>query len=561
MGNTASLTANIHSFFTVIVSGRSLYVGSAFSIFLASLIAPFLADVILGTIAVALSRKGFVHVAFLANVGPISILKDLFRVTRAGRNSKHFGIGCSVLALAIFITAVPAAIHQLLVPTSNPPIATVWPLNARSGELAFSERFGKRRANVEWCVPKDGPTQTVANSLGSVVSKFSANPNCKEDLNKQLAFPTVQHIITPANLLAGLESSTMTRLSRVGGTGGAILGIDVPLSRKTDIKYAIARYYEGYSGLTPANSSVKSCDAALTTVVTITKTNKTPTAAFIDCTAYGVDMHDKKDWEFIMCYDHGHDGGTFTGNRTVAIFVSTAAQATGSSWDFVYHAYMPTTQTFQLLTDWNAKNYTVRPTPAGTTQTMNMTEMRLVEARVDDISIKEFVGPRECRALERNDSSAVFMNDGTADQYILGAWQQSGNLVHLSYSQYEATARDKILIEFTGWQGIVFVSLFLVALIVSYVLQPSMRNLQLHISCSSSLAFTSARPKPWYTKTGFFVRENAQGDKFVSCEESSNASTKSVTFKEAAKCCKESDKLSGYRTDPGVKGSQPYHSV
>ncbi|KAJ3400155.1 hypothetical protein HDU80_007229 [Chytriomyces hyalinus] len=557
MGNTESLTANFHAFFTVIVSGRSLYVGSAFSIFLASIIAPFLADTILGTTAVALSRKGFVHVAFLANVGPVSILKDLFRVTPAGRNKAHFGIGCSVLILAIFIAAVPAAIHQLLVPTSNPPIATVWPLNARSDELAFSERFGKRRANVEWCVPKDGPTQTVANSLGSVVSKFSANPNCK-DLNKRLDFPTVQHIITPANLLAGLESSTMTRLSRVAGSGGAVLGIDVPLSRKTDIKYAIARYYEGFSGLTPANSSVKSCDAALTTVVTITKTNKTPTAAFIDCTAYGVDMHDKQDWEFIMCYDHGHD--TFTGNRTVAIFVSTTAQATGSSWDFVYHAYMPTTQSFQLLTDWNAKNYTVRPTGARTTQTMNMTEMRLVEARVDNISIQEFVGPRECRALERNDSSAAFMNDGTADQYILGAWQQSGNLVHLSYSQYEATARDKILIEFTGWQGIVFVSLFLAALIVSYVLQPSMRNLQLQISCSSSLAFTSARAKPWYTKTGFFVRENAQGDKFVSCEEDSAGSDR-LTFKEAAKSCKEIEKLPGHRTDPSVKGSEPYHSV
>ncbi|KAI8845121.1 hypothetical protein BJ741DRAFT_587050 [Chytriomyces cf. hyalinus JEL632] len=559
MGNTASLTANIHAFFTLIVSGRSLYVGSAFSIFLASIIAPFLADTILGTTAVALSRKGFVHVAFLANVGPISIVKDLFRVTPEARNSKHYGVGCSVFTLAIFIAAVPAVIHQILVPTSNPPIATVWPLNANSGELAFSERFGKRRAKVEWCVPKDGPTQTVASSLGSVVSKFSANPNCKEDLNAQLTFPTIQHIVTPANLLAGIQSSTMTRLSRVGGSGGAILGIDVPLSRKTDIKYAIARYYEGFSGLSPANSTIKSCDAAVTTVVTITKTNKTPTSALIDCTAYGVDMHDQQDWEFIMCYDHG-DEGAFTGNRTVAIFVSTTAQATSSSWDFVYHAYMPTTQSFELLTDWNAKNYTVRPNAARTTQPMNMTQMRLVEARVDNITIQEFVGPRDCRALKTNDSAAVFMNDGTADQYILGAWQQSGNIVHLSFSQYEATARDKILIEFTGWQGIVFVSLFVVALVVSYVLQPSMRNLQLQISCGNSLALTSARPKPWYTKTGFFLRKNAQGDTYISCEESYD-SIKPLMFKEAVKSCKESDKLSGYGPSSGVKGSQPYHSL
>ncbi|KAJ3230377.1 hypothetical protein HDU81_004559 [Chytriomyces hyalinus] len=556
MGNTASTTANIQGFFTVIVSGRSVYVGSAFSIFLASLVAPFLADIILGCVAMALSSKGFVHVAILANVGPVSIIKDLFRVTPEGRNSKHFGIGFSVFFLAAFIAAVPAVIHQLLVPTANPPIATVWPLNAMTGELAFSERFGKRRANVEWCVPRDGPSQTVANSLGSVVSKFSANPNCKEDLNLTLSFPTLQHIVTPANLLAGLESSTMTRLSRVGGSGGAILGIDVPISRKTDIKYAIARYYEGFSGLSPSKSDPKSCDAALTTVVTITKTSQTPTAALIDCTAYGVDMHDTQDWEFTMCYDYGGTGN-FTGNRTVAIFMSTSAQSTGASWDFVYHAYMPTSLSFQLLTDWNHKNYTVRPNPGKSAQPIKMEEMRLVELRVDNITIQEFVGQRECRALK---GKSDFENDGTADQYILGSWQQGSNIVHMSYSQYEATARDKILIEFTGWQGIVFVSLFLVALIVSFFLQPSMRNLQLQISCSNSLALTSARTKPWYTKTGFFVRQNAQGGNFISCEEN-NPSVKPLTFKEAAKSCRESEKLVRYSADSGVKGPQPYHSL
>ncbi|KAJ3231954.1 hypothetical protein HDU78_007432 [Chytriomyces hyalinus] len=552
MGNTASLTANIHSFFTVIVSGRSLYVGSAFSIFLASIIAPFLADVILGTIAVALSRKGFVHVAFLANVGPVFVLKDLFRVTPAGRNKAHFGIGFGVLILAIIIAAVPAAIHQLLVPSSNPPIATVWPLNARPGELkAFSERFGKTRDKVEWCVPKDGPTQTVANSLGSVVAKFSANLDCTEGLNLPLDFKTMQQKVTPSNLMAGLDSSTMTRLSRLSSSGADFLGIDVPLSRKTNIKYAIAQYYEGMPYLAPSDSDKRSCDAAVTTVVTISNTGKTPTAAELDCTAYGIDIHETSSWEFIMCYDHG-GSNSYVADRTVAIFVSTKAHVKSAAWDFVYQAYMPTVRDFRLLADWNSKNFTLKEATA--THPIKMEEMRLVEQRVDSIAIQEFVGRIECRAFSE------FENDATADHYILGAWQQTNNTVHTSFSQYEAAARDKILIEFTGWQGIVFVSLFLLALLVTFILQPSMRNLQLQISCSNSLALTSARSKPWYTKTGFFVRENAQGDKFVSCEEDSAGSNR-LTFKEAAKSCKESEKLPENRTDPGVKGSQPYHSV
>ncbi|KAJ3262861.1 hypothetical protein HDU77_011722 [Chytriomyces hyalinus] len=529
MGNTASLTANIHSFFTVIVSGRSLYVGSAFSIFLASIIAPFLADVILGTIAVALSRKGFVHVAFLANVGPVFVLKDLFRVTPAGRNKAHFGIGFGVLILAIIIAAVPAAIHQLLVPSSNPPIATVWPLNARPGELkAFSERFGKTRDKVE-----------------------CANLDCTEGLNLPLDFKTMQQKVTPSNLMAGLDSSTMTRLSRLSASGADFLGIDVPLSRKTNIKYAIAQYYEGMPYLAPSDSDKRSCDAAVTTVVTISNTGKTPTAAELDCTAYGIDIHETSSWEFIMCYDHG-GSDSYVADRTVAIFVSTKAHAKSLGWDFVYHAYMPTVRDFRLLADWNSKSFTLKEATA--THPIKMEDMRLVEQRVDSIAIQEFVGRIECRAFSE------FENDATADHYILGAWQQTNNTVHTSFSQYEAAARDKILIEFTGWQGIVFVSLFLLALLVTFILQPSMRNLQLQISCSNSLALTSARSKPWYTKTGFFVRENAQGDKFVSCEEDSAGSDR-LTFKEAAKSCKESEKLPGHRTDPSVKGSQPYHSV
>ncbi|KAJ3384500.1 hypothetical protein HDU80_000914 [Chytriomyces hyalinus] len=363
MGNVSSLIANIQGFFTVIVSGRSVFVGSAFSIFLASIIAPFLADTILGTTAVALSRNGFVHVAFLANVGPFSVVKDLFRVTPAGRNKAHFGVGFGVLVLAIIIAAVPAVIHQLLVPSSNPPIATVWPLNANSGEKAFSVRFGKTRDKVEWCVPKDGPTQTVANSLGSVVAKFSANLDCTEGLNLPLDFKTIQQKVTPSNLMAGLDSSTMTRLSRLSASGADFLGIDVPLSRKTNIKYAIAQYYEGTPYLAPSDSDKKNCDAAVTTVVTISNTGKTPTAAELDCTAYGIDIHDTSSWEFIMCYDHG-GSNSYVADRTVAIFVSTKAHAKGLGWDFVYHAYMPTVRDFRLLADWNSKSFTLNEATA-----------------------------------------------------------------------------------------------------------------------------------------------------------------------------------------------------
>ncbi|KAJ3251755.1 hypothetical protein HDU77_005684 [Chytriomyces hyalinus] len=536
MGNINSLAASAQDFFTIIVFGRSVFVGSAFSIFLTSITAPFLADIILGTIAVVLSRQGLVHVALLANSSPLSIVKDMFRVTPEGRNKAHFAVGSSVLLLALVIAAIPAAIHQLLVPTSNPPIATVWPLNARSGEPAFSERFGRKRANVEWCVPRDGPTQTVASSVGSVVAKFSANPNCTEGLNLTVGFQNMRHhIVTPSNLLAGLESSTMTRLSRVGPSGGTVLGIDVPLSRKTDIKYAIATYYEGLSSLSPSRS--EGCDAAVTTVVTISKTFKTPTATELDCTAYGVDLHEIRAWEFIMCYHHDGSFGNYTGaNRTVAIFVSTKSQVTDAAWDFVYHAYMPNSRVFRLLTDWKNQNYTVEPGSVVVSDPINMEDMKLVEQRVDNIIIQEFVGQRKCRALNgKND----FENDGTADQYILGSWQQSNNIVHTAFSSHEATACDKILTEFTGWQGIVFVSLFL--------------------SATNSLALTSVWSKPWYTKTGFFVRQNAQGNKFVSCEEDS-AGTDRLTFEQATMSCRERKELSRYRSDYG-KGSQPYHSL
>ncbi|KAI8845136.1 hypothetical protein BJ741DRAFT_659234 [Chytriomyces cf. hyalinus JEL632] len=554
MGNTTSLTASAQEFFTVIVSGRSLYVGSAFSIFLASIIAPFLADIILGTIAMALSSKGYVHVALMANAGTVSIVKDMFRVSPEGRSKGHFGVGCSVLILAIVIAAIPAAIHQLLVPALNPPIATVWPLNAKTNEVAFSERFGKRRANVEWCVPRDGPSQTVASSVGSMVAKFNANPNCKEGLNLTVGFQTMRQIVTPSNLLAALESSTMTRLSRVGPSGAAVLGLDVPLSRKTDIKYAVAMYYEGLSSLSPSGS--EGCDAAVTAVVTISKTNNTPTAIEIDCTAYGVDLHDKKVWEFMMCYDHG-TYTRYTANRTVAIFVSTKSQGTGSAWDFVYHAYMPNSQDFRLSADWKRRNYTVLPSTSPGFGPINMEDMHLVERRVDNIAIQEFVGQRDCDALK---GTSAFENDGTADQYILGAWQQSNNIVHTAFSNHEATARDKILIEFTGWQGCLFVSLFLISTILAGVLQPSMSSLLVHIVCSNSLLSTSIRSKPWYTKTGFFVRENAQGDRFVSCEENS-ASNKPITFKEATRSCRESEKLSGYSAAYSVNGFPRYEPL
>ncbi|KAJ3230386.1 hypothetical protein HDU81_004568 [Chytriomyces hyalinus] len=553
MGNTTSLTASAQDFFTIIVSGRSLFVGSAFSIFLASLVAPFLADIILGTIAVVLSRRGFVHVALLANVGPLAILKDMFRVTT--RSINHIAVGFSVLMLATFVAAIPAAIHQLLVPTSNPPIATVWPLNAMSGELAFSERFGKRRANVEWCVPKDGPSQTVANSVGSVVAKFSANPNCKEGLNLPPGFMSMRQGVTPSNLLAGLASSTMSSLRRLDPTGGTVLGLDVPMSRKTNIKYAIASYYEGLSSLSPSTSDLKSCDAAVTTVVTISKTSKTPTATEIDCIAYGVDMHDKPSWEFILCYHHGKVGAYTGANRTVAIFVSTKAQATGSAWDFVYNAYMPNSREFTLLTDWKRRNYTLDPSKVIQSDRLNMEEMRLVELRVDDITIQEFVGPRECRPLKGNISNAAFENDGLADHYILGSWQQSGNVVQTDFSPFETVARDKILIEFTSWQGIVFLSLLLLALILFLTLKPSMGSLLVGIVCSNGLSWTSARSKPWNTRTGFFVRQNAQGNKFVSCEEN-NLGIKSLTFKQAAKSCQEMDKQPGYTAVSSVEGVQ-----
>ncbi|KAJ3262860.1 hypothetical protein HDU77_011721 [Chytriomyces hyalinus] len=554
MENVSSLAANIHSFFTVIVSGRSVFVGSAFSIFLASIIAPFLADTILGTTALALSRKGFVHVAFLANVGPVSVVKDLFRVTPAGRNKAHFGVGFGVLILAIIIAAVPAVIHQLLVPSSNPPIATVWPLNAKPGEKAFGERFGKPRDKVEWCVPKDGPTQTVANSLGSVVAKFSANLDCTERMDQPLEFLALRQGVTPSKLFGGLQSSTMTRLSRGSFSGASALEIDVPLSRRTDIKYAVASYYVGMLGLSTSDPK-KSCDAAVTTVVTIIKTDAKPTAAEIACTAYGVDMHSNITWEFILCYDHGKDRA-FSADRTVAIFMSKTSYKADPAWDFVYNALTPTTLDFRLLADWEGQTFSLPPeTKVG--YTIKMEEMQIVEQRVDNITFREFIGLGECRDFE---NTARLANDAAADYFVLGSWQQSGNIVHTSYSQYEASARDKILIEFTGWQGIVFMSLFLLALLVTVILQPSMRNLQLQISCSNSLALTSARSKPWYTKTGFFVRENAQGDKFVSCEEESAGSNR-LTFNQAARVCKENENLAGYRTDSRMKGSQPYHSL
>ncbi|KAI8820917.1 hypothetical protein BJ741DRAFT_715680 [Chytriomyces cf. hyalinus JEL632] len=214
----ASLPAIAEDFFTVIVSGRTIYVGSSFSIFLASLIAPFLADIILGVIAMALGSKGFVHIGLLATAGPVSILAHLFRVHPEGRTTKHFGIGVGVLALAAVIAAVPAALHQLLVPSSNPPISTVWPLNLKTNEVVLSDRYGRSRTNVEWCVPKDGPSQSFASGSGTAVAKFSANPNCVDGVLQKNSFPKMLQLVTPQNLLLALESSTMTSLSpKVGG--------------------------------------------------------------------------------------------------------------------------------------------------------------------------------------------------------------------------------------------------------------------------------------------------------------------------------------------------------
>ncbi|KAJ3238325.1 hypothetical protein HDU78_003584 [Chytriomyces hyalinus] len=218
---------------------------------------------------------------------------------------------------------------------------------------------------------------------------------------------------------------------------------------------------------------------------------------------------------------------------------------------------MPVSRNFRLLTDWERQNYTVHPSDVVASDPIKMGDMRLIEQRVDDITIQEFVGLGDCRAL-KNDS--VYENDRTAEQYILGSWQQSGNIVHTSYSKHETAAHDKVLVEFTSWQGALFVFLFWMAAIAAVTLRPSVSNLLVNIACSSSLASTSDRPKPWYTKTGFFVRENAQGDTYISCEES-HASIKPVTFNEAAKCCKESEKLPGYGAGSGEKWSQPYHSL
>ncbi|KAJ3234006.1 hypothetical protein HDU78_006084 [Chytriomyces hyalinus] len=228
------------------------------------------------------------------------------------------------------------------------------------------------------------------------------------------------------------------------------------------------------------------------------------------------------------------------------------SQAANAGWNFVYHAYMPDSRDFRLLTDWINQNYTVLPGSASQSDRINMKDMRLGEQRVDKIVIQEFVGQRKCRAFN---GESDLENDGAADQYILGSWQQSNNVVHTAFSSHEATARDKILIEFTGWQGILFVSLFVVPAITAMVLQPSMGSLVVHILCSNSLLSTSVRSKSWYTKTGFFVRQNAQSDRFVSCEENS-ASDKPLTFKEATRSCRESEKLSGYNAVSTVDGAQ-----
>ncbi|KAJ3231956.1 hypothetical protein HDU78_007434 [Chytriomyces hyalinus] len=558
MGNVASLAASAQDFFTIIVSGRSLFVGSAFSIFLASLIAPFLADIILGVIAMALSSKGFVHVAVLASAGPIPTLTTVFRVTPEGRNKAHFGVGFSVLVLAIVIAAVPAAIHQLLVPMANPPIATVWPLNAKTNEVAFSEIYRRKRSDITWCVPTDGPMQSFASSSGTAVSKFSANPNCKEGLSQKLFFPAVVDELTPSTMMAALKSSTMTRLGRVSeAANGAILGIDVAISRKTDIKYAIAKYYEGLTTLSPSLTPGENCDGAVTTVVTILKTNRTPTATEVSCTAYGVDNPAYQAWEYMLCYDHG-GVGVFTGNRTVAIFVAIQSQVTDVSLDFVYHAIMPESQQFRLLTDWERQNFTALPTEAKSHHPIKMEDMRLLELRVDDITIQEFLGLGDCRVS--NDSVQAFLTDVSAQQYVLGAWQQSASIVHTSYSKYETVGHDKVLVEFTNWQGILFMSLFLVAAIVAVILRPSMAGLLVNISCSNSLAFTSLLSKPWYTKTGFFVRQNAQGDMFVSCEED-NTRNKPLTFKQAERTCQESETQSGYGVTSSLNRVQPYEPL
>ncbi|KAJ3262848.1 hypothetical protein HDU77_011709 [Chytriomyces hyalinus] len=552
MGNMTSLTASAEDFFTVIRSGGSLYVGSGFSIFLASIISPFLADIVLGVIAMALSSKGYVHIGLLATAGPVPIVTHLFRVTPGGRSIKHFGIGVGVLVLATVVAAIPAALHQLLVPASSPPIATVWALNAKTNSVAFSERYKRKRSNIEWCVPRDGPTQTVAGSVGSVLAKFSANLNCTEGLYPTTFFPMNSDEFTPSNMMAALESGTMTTLRRASMTAGPVLSIDVPLSRKTNIKYAIAQYFEGLSSLSPSKSDLKSCDGAVTTVVAISKTSKSPTATEIRCMGYGVEMHENTAWEFILCYDHGEIGGYTAANRTVAIFVSTKTEVKDVSLDFVYQALMPVSRNFRLLTDWERQNYTVLPRDVVASDPIKMGDMRLIELRVDDITIQEFVGLGDCRALKNN---SEFVNDGTAEQYILGSWQQSGNIVHTSYSKHETVAHDKVLIEFTSWQGAVFVSLFLLAVIAAVTLRPSVSNLLVNIACSNSLASTSARSKPWCTKTGFFVRQNAKGDNFISCEED-NSGNKPHTFKEAAKSCKENEKLSGYDAVSSEEGVQ-----
>ncbi|KAJ3262849.1 hypothetical protein HDU77_011710 [Chytriomyces hyalinus] len=550
MGNMSSLMASAEDFFTVIRSGGSLYVGSSFSIFLASIIAPFLADIVLGVITMVLSFKGFVHIALLASAGPIPTLTTVFRVNPKGRNKAHFGVGFSVLVLAIVIAAVPAAIHQLLVPMANPPIATVWPLNAKSiemAEMAFSERYRVPHRDITWCVPKDGPMQSFASSSGTAVSKFSANPNCKEGLNHKLFFPAVVDEPTPLNMMAALESSTMTRLGRVPeAANGAFFGIDVAISRKTDIKYAIAKYYDGLTTLSPSLNPGEDCEGAVTTVVTISKTTKTPTATEVSCTAYGVDNPAYQAWEYMMCYDYG-GVGVFTGNRTVAIFVLKTGNL---DTDFVYNAIMPESQEFRLLADWESRNFTALPTEVKSRHPIKMKDMRLLELRVDDITIQEFLGLRDCR---------VWSGLVQAQHYVLGAWQQSGRIVHTSYSKYETVGHDKVLVEFTNWQGVLFMSLFLVAAIVAVILRPSMAGLLVNISCSNSLAFTSLLSKPWYTKTGFFVRQNAQGNMFVSCEED-NARNKPLTFKQAERTCQESETLFGDDAS-SVKGLPRYERI
>ncbi|KAJ3238324.1 hypothetical protein HDU78_003583 [Chytriomyces hyalinus] len=320
MGNMSSLMASAEDFFTVIRSGGSLYVGSSFSIFLASIIAPFLADIVLGVITMALSSKGYVHIGLLATAGPVHIVTHVFRATPDARSKKHFGIGVGVLVLATVVAAIPAALHQLLVPSSNPPIAAVWALNAKkTNAAAFSEIYKKPRWDITWCVPRDGPTQTVAGSVGSVLAKFSANLNSTEGLYPTISFPMKRDEFTPSNMMAALESGTMTRLRRASASAGTVLSVDVPISRKTSIKYAIAQYYEGLSSLSPSESDLKSCDGAVTTVVTISESTKTPTATEIECTGYGVYKHDHTAFEFILCYDHGKSGGYTAANRTVAI--------------------------------------------------------------------------------------------------------------------------------------------------------------------------------------------------------------------------------------------------